>query len=220
MKIISNETGKISQVFVADEIKPIAGTYPPELIRLISERYGFSSSPSVAELAAGKVPFKHGRLIAGNRKINVQSLSLHNDGLVIAASNTDDAEFVLQDALAWGAEKFGFREPQTPPQTFIENHAVVEFSGSPKSAINTFEKIRVLYEKLLEATYNRKIKAHFSRLGIGADQTEISPLMRPDFGIERRIGMPYSADRYFSVAPLRTDAHWDLLQAFDELIAA
>jgi len=42
MKLISTELGKVVQLFVLDEIRPLSGLNMPEFIRLIQERYGFA----------------------------------------------------------------------------------------------------------------------------------------------------------------------------------
>jgi hypothetical protein len=41
---------------------------------------------------------------------------------------------------------------------------------------------------------------------------------RPSLAIERRIGYPFEANRFFSTSNFRTERHLELLQAFENAI--
>jgi hypothetical protein len=51
MQLISTELGKVVQLFVPDEIRPLSGLNIPDFIRLIQERYGFAKVPELKEVA-------------------------------------------------------------------------------------------------------------------------------------------------------------------------
>jgi len=218
MKIISPEIGKVTRLYVADEIKPIGGIYLPDLLRLIGERYSFATIPTVQETQQRGGHFGQGRLITNDGEIVIGTLGTYNDGAMVTCQDTDLAEIVLEDFIQWARATFGLREPITKAATYFESNLVVEFSSPAARAMRGFERMKKLYEEALRSTYEQDIPVHFSTVGIGADPLGRSPLFKPDFGMARRVNRPYSEDRYFAIAPLRTAAHIELLEAFEREI--
>jgi len=215
MKVISIASGRATRHFVADEVGPRAGFYIHDVIRLIGERYGFINLPSISDAAKSGVVFQNGRLIAGNKKMNISNLGIYNDAITVMSFDTDSAEFILDDIVNWAWSTFDLREPVTAPTTIIESNIVVEFERSIDHILAVFDGLSQAFTSALRQAYERDISVHLSRIGVGGDPQELKPYLRAEIVLERRIGHPYAENRYFSVAPLRTAKHIEILEALE-----
>jgi hypothetical protein len=220
MKIISNELGKLTRIYVPDEVRPSGGLNSFELIKLVVDRYKFSVKPDAADAQAKGAIFQSGSIDIGKRRVNIKTLGIYNDGISINTSDTESAEFALNNLEEWLQATFHFRDPITKPINKYENQIVVDFEKPPEKALKIFMEFKKLLERTLNSTYDRKIPMHFLRFGIGVDPSEQTMLAFKgcDFGIERRLGRPYGENRFFSIAPLRTKEHVTLLKAFEEML--
>jgi len=78
----------------------------PDLVKGIVQRFGFQKFPQAIEQfdETKGVEFYEGKI--GNKTI--QKFTVFNTLLIVETrSNTDDSKQILEDALAWAAEKFG-----------------------------------------------------------------------------------------------------------------
>ena len=216
MRFVAPGIGRVGRGFVTDEIVPQTGIHMPDLIRLVAERYSFGIRAELADIAKAGATFEQGRLISGNKKLNIQNLAIHSDGIWVTAADTQSAEFILDDVITWAWEAFGFREPITPPVPVFESHVIVEFERSIESALKIFDDLKEAFEAALRNTYERDIPVHLSRIGVGGDPLSVSYPLKSEFVIERRIGRPFSENRYFSLAPLPTPAHIALLERLEQ----
>jgi hypothetical protein len=220
VNIISVDVALVRQGFLAEEVRPLAGLYLPEFIRLVTERYGFGIQPTVESAQKSGAIFEQGRLVSGSKRINIKGLSVFSDGIWASTHNTSDSEYVVDDALHWAKMTFGMRDPQHIVPRMYDSHIVVEFDQSIDRAVAVFEQMKALYQTALMQTYGRDFSVQVSRLGIGFDPLS-SPLapqvVRTDFGIERRENRPFSDNRFYCVAPLRNEVHLELLRTFELL---
>ncbi len=221
MNLISKDVGRATQLFVSDEIQPTKGMYLPELIRMVTERYGFAESPSVETTMKQGAIFKQGRFIVGGKKFNIPDMGVFNDGVIVSTFDTKDSEYILDDALMWLKETFGIRDPQTIiPRTFFSQF-VVELESSVEDALRIFDKVRKLFHQSMQDTYKGiEIPAvGLSSIGFGIDSKNIPGIREPIFSLERRVGRPYTENRYFCSAPLKTEDHLELLAVLADAIA-
>jgi len=227
MKIISIEAARVTEMFVSDEVKPTGGLYMPDLIRLFSERFGFIHRPSLDRVQAG-AEFKGGMLAIGKKKINILDLTVFNNAITINTPNSQDTEIVLEDTLAWAQKTFHFRVPQTPsPITFYESQMVVDFDHAIDKKLALFKNLKNAFESQFETVYHVPTPAHISGFFIGVDPQQLpatlvpfcAQVLKPNMTIERRLGFPYTQNRFFSLAPFSTDAHTQLLETFEKLLA-
>ena len=219
MKLIAIEMGRVAQAFVPDEVRPAKGVYVAEATRLISERYGFGVVSSVAESIEKGAKFNQGRLVAGNRTVNISELAVYNDGVSVTTTlNTDDAEFVLQDFFAWAKQAFGRRDPITRRVKIYESQLIIDFDSAIDDALQIFSAVGSELQHALKETYNNDRPVEFSRISFSTDPVGALPdfnLIKQELFIERRIGIPYSQNRYFSSCGLTTDSHTRLLEKFE-----
>ncbi len=225
MELIATELGRVTRYFVGEEVRPSAGLYVPDLIRLVNERYGFVTSPTTDSITNGAV-FQNGRLISGNKKINIPTLGIYNDGISVSAFDTDIAEFIVEDVVTWAIDTLGIRQPVTKPITLIESHVIVRFYHSIDRVVKIIQKMKPLLETAYSQTYERDFQIGLSNIGMSADPSTVPPQLAPpgapyraDFSIGRRLGRPWSENRYFCMAPLRTKKHIEILEVFEKITA-
>ena len=215
MKVISIETGRVLQLFVPDEIKPSGGIYLPELIKLVTERYGFTKPATIEMTDKGGAKFEYGQLISGSRKVNLREVGIYNDGVIIVADNTTDADFATDDALMWARHAFNLREPDTKIPRRYTSQVVVEFEKPIDSALKAFDGVRRQLAETLKRSQGIDAKMDILKIGFNADPMSVPPLLNTEFLIERRLQQPYSKNRFFCTAQLRTEEHIKLLENFE-----
>ena len=226
MKIISIEVGRSTQLLIPDEVRPLANTYFPEMVGLLTERYGFSVQPSYSEAIAAGAKFVGGRLIGANEKINIIDLTVFSNGIQVSAANTSDSDHILEDIILWAENTLGYRPLQTLIPRLHESHIVVDFDNRADALIGIVEKLKSGFEKALAGAYGLQAPISLSGFSIGADPLQTNAqlpffagALRPEFGIVRRFNYPYSQNRFFSSAPLRTEAHIALLEELEIALA-
>ena len=215
MKLVSDELGRVVQLFIADEIGPFGGIYIPDLYQLISERYGFVKQSDMAKVLEAGAKFEQGRLKVGEKNINIMDLTIFNDGIVINGRNTVDASAVMDDLLVWGKQAFGLREPETKITRRYISHVVVDFNKPIDNALRGFGAIRRTLSDSYKQVYGADVNYDLFRVSLTVDPQTIPPQTFTEFAIERRVGVPYSKNRFFSVAPLTTQAHLALLEVVE-----
>ena len=215
MKIISNEAGRARQMLVADEVHPIGGYYLTETIRLVAERYGFSQTPSFEDAQKTGAVFKDGRLVSGTKKINIQEIGYLNDGIYAIAQDTTTADFILDDLLTWAEQAVGLRPSITKIPRQYDNAAVVEFESDIEKRLDIFNELISSYNEMLASLYNEAVSVSLYQIGFAFDSLEANLLVNTKFTIERRIGLPFSSNRYYCIAPLKTEMHIELLEKFE-----
>ncbi len=226
MKIVSIEIGRATQPVVPDEMKPLGGSYVPENIRLVADRYGFAAQPSYDDTLSGGAKFGGGRLISAAKKINISELIIFSNAIQVSTNNTTDADYVLDDILAWAKSMLGYREPQTKLPRLYESHIIVDFERDVDRILIPFESLRVGFGGALTSTYGLQLPITLTSFGVGADPLQIAAQMpppfpgvlKPEFGLVRRLNHPYTEKRFFSLAPLQTEAHIVLLQEFESAL--
>jgi hypothetical protein len=181
----------------------------------VVERYGFARPPPLESLSASplKVVFELGTFKnPGGIPIAV-NLTLHDDGLVAETrSSTDDTDLFLEDLLSWAAKKY----------------QLIQYTELNVKRIYSSEVI-VKLDKRLDV-FNEKFSAFADAIktGLAPSQKEPMELAAVIFGsdptnnrqvllrIEREVNIPFSENRYYSYAPLKTSEHLKLLELFEQ----
>lgn len=223
MELISTESGRVASLFPAEETRSLSGGHAPSAIHMVQERYSFGYAPDLRraweDIQKDGLRFQLGKFMHGNKAINIKEFTVYNDGLVVTAFNTDDAEIFLKDILAWSKEVFGMRDPKTTVRTLYVSQLLVEFRSSLNPILDGFEVITGQLNKYLKASYGIEEPVQFSGLGLNYDRSEVPAWQNvAQFLLERRIGYPYSKNRYFTEAPLRTQEHLNLLQVIESVV--
>ena len=161
------------------------------------------------------IKFENGEFTIDGAHVSIENLDIYNDGIVATARNTSDAEAILDDAIEWGMETFGLRRPEKMlPRTYT-SWVVVDFEEPIAQLFSKFDNLRTLITKSFEETYKRTLDFQMQRIAFNVDPQLLPPYTQTDFAIDRRGGSPYSLNRFFCSAPLKTDSHIALLEGIE-----
>lgn len=221
MRLLSIEGGGCGHIVPVDEMVPREALNLPEVLDAIGKRYQFAVLPNLAAGATanqkGGLQFTAGVSASRTGRINIQKLSIHNDGIVVDCLDTHKSEAVIDDLLPWVTEKFSLRTPITKPHRWYASRVVVQFSRSADAVFSLVSALGGEIAAAVQNLYGLDIKYSASRFSMKADPTTVPPLRATEFIFERRIDRPYSENRYFSVAPVHTDMHLGFLEEIEKL---
>jgi|SRR6185369_4194532 len=217
MKLLNKEGALVTQLFRAEEITPEGGVFIPELLAALSERYNFITLPDPADAIRGAgLKFSHGQL-SKEQKINIISLQIFNDGIVVECRDTEACDIVLDDAIAYIKEKFKFREPaHIAPRKYV-SVVVVNFDNDISNLLKGFSKIKRLLESSLVESNAISADIHVGRLTLLADPALHPEHTNTEFVLEQRVNRPFSENSFFSKAALSSQLHLKLLQQIDDI---
>jgi hypothetical protein len=199
-----------------DEIRPSRGLDAPKMVAGLTAMFSFRS-PVIEK--PGAAEFSDGAFLLGDQNIIISKLSLFSDGInVVVPTSTDDAEIVLQTALAYLFD-FGVRQPTSAPVHFHQSSIVADFDHGLESIfpISLMEMITqalpiVGTSKIMNISTNFDSNDIQDRRWAG-----VNPSL---FKIERRANIPYYLNRYFCLANMSTRNHEKILERFENYAAA
>lgn len=200
-------------IALADEIRPVRGIDGSKLAAGLQSIFNFPSPPS--EIKGGGIEFLNGRLVDDNQNIPIAKIVVFNDGINIQVpTNSDDAEVILQEALTFAFD-LGVRRPTSGALHFYQSTITADFECSLDSIFPS-----ALLRKISEATPIAG-ELHFLNIATNFDAETvadgrwrgINPTL---FRIDRRVSIPYSLNRYFCVANMKTSDHIEILNEFEE----
>jgi len=220
MKIVAQESARITVLFPLEEVVPLSGFNGLEAINKIQQRYEFLKVPdpgvSREEIAKTGYKFGTGQIQLNGTKGVIVQLGIFSDGISADAQDSEIAEKFLIDIIRYLQSDFSFRPFATEPRWFFHNQMVVEFKNSPAGLIASFGKISDAISKYLDRNYKTHVPMSFFRLDLQVDKN-IVPEPAPKFILERRVGIAFEKERYYSSAPLRTVDHIALLEEIEKL---
>jgi len=198
----------------AFDFSPKGGLHFPDLVREIAKQYRFQKFPQTIEehdLSKG-VEFLQGR--SGKREIT--KFVIWSNILVLETrSSTDECKFLLEELLQWGKDRFNL----TYEPGMIRRYGYVSdltfYSDFPMLRVSSLlDRIAQRSSEALTEIWQEPVRFEPIDLKIGHD-----PLTRKwgiaPFSITRRAETEFSANKYFSEAPLPTDSHISLLEEFE-----
>jgi hypothetical protein len=206
------------------ELSPRGAVFYPELVKGFVERCKFQKYPKALEdfdLEKG-VDFVAGKWDG----LAIEKITLYNNAILVdTRSSTDDSERVMEEILLWAASQFGLRyqAKQIQRKRFVSDLAVhtevpilirhipyLDLGGPNTPLQNLCQRITHAVSQILGQT----VSFEPSRLDLDFDRYEKQIPVAP-FSIQRRAASPFTDNKYFSEAPLPTDLHYRLLQAFE-----
>jgi hypothetical protein len=212
---VASEAGQAVQLILMDEVRSVrGGPFLPDLVAQVATRYRFVSFPTnISDFTQTQQPLKFqvGVINANEITIAINSLEIYNDGIVVNARHTDDADVVIEDFTGWATRQFGFREPITKIERRYFSAVVVDFEQSFGFVIDNFRRISETVSK----AFNADRPFVFQRLALSGDSTQ--QVGHKTWQIEPRISQPFVQNRYFSTAHLRTSEHFEMLAALEAL---
>ena len=219
MKIVGLEYGRLALLVDLLELGGGGGMHATEMVAAVCARYKFAVPPKIGTQAEPQsvLRFEHGR--APNEK-GIALFEVHPQGLVAQASDTETADDFLRDVLIFAKQHFGAKEPGPLSTTIYTSALVAEFKVDLSGLIAGWSTITSLLGGELKARYGVTAPVEVHRLTLRPDPERMTPRLSgllSDFTLERRTFVPYAAQRYYSIAPLPTDKHVELLTKLEKL---
>jgi hypothetical protein len=185
------------------------------VIEGIAKRYQFAKAPK-NELDFDdqrSLPFKSGTFV-GQRKVPLLvGLNIYFDGLVAdTMASTDESTEFLNDLAKWLSDTYGLTVPKERRVNYLSQ---IDFRMEPPLT-NLDPRLNSL-AKVVEGRLNTKNSYEVASIQFwGEDYGKPGTLAA--IKIERKISAPFSANHYFSQAPLPTKEHIAMLNEFEALL--
>ena len=201
-----------------------------DLVDALKAKYNFRHVPTGPELinAAANQPatFLWGKRELNGRSVTVESLQVQNftnfatTVTVVTRTSTDDSDAVLSDLAEWIQSTFAVNAKPIFPINYL-SHLEFELENSVAQKLSFFNPI------------SDRITEHVKSYGFTAcppyQPTAVylyfdngiltnPPTLALPFSIDRRAGVPFEENKYFSQAPLKTHDHISVLTELDRLL--
>lgn len=188
--------------------------YYPELTSALVERYGFTTYPTTPpEFDENKgVEFTGGR----SHRWVIEKLVILNSGIYLdTTANTEVSQNLWLELMDWAVTTFGvtFKQEMIRRSVYVSN--VTFHTDVPILAAHpVFEEIARITNAEVEGSYRYHLAYEPAVISLNFDPGSIRLGTAP-FSVQRREGVPFEENKYFSSAPLRTDIHLELLQKWE-----
>ena len=225
MRIISFESARVTRLFPLEEFTPAAGANSPSILSLLAQRYGFSIVPTITtreDLTKNGLLFGMGHFQYAGQPLVVTDFAIYTDGLAAVAQKSEWAEAFLDDVISWVKTEFGFREISSSIRQLYNSSVVVDFENSPSGLVRQFKQIAdFISDRTVTIARDRK-QMNFARLDFEIDKRTLAAgqVAISRFILERRAGVGFEQERYFSSAPMTTDDHIQTLEEIERAAAS
>jgi hypothetical protein len=198
--------------------------YLPQVITAIRERYLFVRAPlSVEEMLPSQpekgLNFSHGKYeVNPSTSIVIDNFRIYPLGLwAEAKAPTEDIDFFLTDFLDWATRTLGIRAEATRPNGYL-SRLDIRYE-QPVLRVPGLSPIANAISKTLEGYGMQLPPFEGGSIWLSYDTTKVVPPMGvANFRIERKVGVEYASNLYFSEAPLQTRDHVTLLGQIEQTL--
>jgi hypothetical protein len=198
--------------------RPTGQLYLPEAIAKAIAKYGFLKVPTREEMAnvTDHVAFGMGKF----DDTQIQELRIYGDGIVAEArSNSRILDAFIEEFMEWLEAELKIVPTVTPkPERYYESTIVVRSKKNLATAIDIPSQImEALNDHLEKMSYKARPYQPVGFL-LDCDFTVPGGRRKPSrFSVDRRLGVPFEDNVFFSQAPLPTDDHFALLELVERL---
>lgn len=217
MKLLGVSTARSIWLFPAVFLNPLGKSIRGELeeFRL---RYKFRSTPLEDPPTKEKPGAKwtNGEFETTQGPVIVRAFTIHEDGFVVdMASSTENGEAFAEDALEFMNKLAGMPTlKELPAKKIYLSEVFVQFKAEPKFFVPGMDGLLAQVSALIAD--DKAKDAKFMSLYLGLDQ---SLSQQPLFRFEREINTKAADNRYYSLGPIPTGAHLNLLESIEKNFA-
>jgi hypothetical protein len=217
MKFLKSLQATVAVEVSADDVTPEKGLAVSDLIQFVGDSYNFSTRHDPSFPAP--LVFQNGVHATESARTPIMQLAILGNGDMVTASSTDDAELVLDDFMKRLDQSLHYRFAGAKQKKFYLSGIVIEFDSGLDEKIEVLHKIGTLLESHIPRP-DKPFKLKRLAFGFGnpmvlLTNVTLQLIQNADFTFERRAGEPYSANRYFSQAPMRTADHVKLVEKIE-----
>jgi hypothetical protein len=206
MELIIHDLCRI--VYLTNVGRKDGGVFQPELVQKVLQKYSFVKFPSVEDLQNESQMFGMGKF----EGFQINELNIYNDGIIVSGKcNTNILERFVIDLFGWIKSDFGLEEiAVVKPEMHFETALLVRSEKNLTSILSPPKRVT----NLIERTMIRATQAEYqpTTTYFETDSAGLKTRRRPNkFTLERRIGIPFAANVFYSQSPMRSDDHFALL---------
>lgn len=217
MQILAVRQARFLAFFNVEELNPAGRALVHDFMKEFIARYEFLRYPQkVEDMDEEKgITFENGKW----NDYGISRMVMFSWGIVVDTNaSTDVSEAVLQDALAWAAERFGL---SNRPDLISRKGYVSEIifrSDLTLPAVNpALQKLSSRITSVISANFHQELNYEISGVALHFDTQEVKQFFAP-FKVERHQESPYPDKKFYSGAPLPTDEHIKLLEEFEAIL--
>lgn len=145
------------------------------------------------------------------------NLTIYNDGTVVeTTTSTDDADLFTEQVAERLANE-GYI--QYGPDLIRRKQYSSEIEAQPKSNLLMLPKLEAFCQALANAIYPSQTGMCVNPVSLLFDADPTSQGKQIPFKFERRLGVPFSENLYYSHAPLRTQQHIEMLNLLESSLS-
>lgn len=213
MELVSIEPTRLISLF--DVTRPAGQLFLPDAAMALVSRYSFVGFPTKF-VDVESFEFQLGKFNDGA----IDNFTVYRDGISITSrSNTNFLDGFYDDLLKWLESAFGVVRIETNPvNRFYESNLVVTSKIDLLTSMQDTAPIGAMVSRKLHETSDLKLDFKPISIALGFDATRVAGVKPIFFRVERRAGVDFSLDRFFSSAPLRTDDHLAVLNQLESLL--
>ncbi|HVC46283.1 MAG TPA: hypothetical protein VND90_03460 [Terracidiphilus sp.] len=189
--------------------------YYPEVVAALVERYGFMKFPQkIEEFDESKgIEFTGGRI----GKYVIEKLMIFNSGIYIdTLADTATSETIWYDLMEWAVGKFEltFRRDMVTRAAYVSH--VTFHSDAPILAVHPLlSKIARRVSDEVAENFKQNLEYEPATVGLSFD-TLSTKFGVAGFSVQKREGVAFWENKYFSAAPLKTSVHLELLEEWEK----
>lgn len=220
MKILSVGQARTLWMFDLGLLNP-RGLSLHRALEQLAEKYKFSKAPkNPLDLNEQKaLAFQAGTFVNSKKSAVHISFTIYNNGFSAETqSSTDDSTEFLEEIAAWIVKEHGMVAPSSLDLKKAYLSQVDVESDTPLVVLNP--KLTPFLRLIEERTKTADGKPRQFDLGAIQCWTEdVTQQMAPAlFRFERKWGLPFASNRYFTQSALETQPHIDLLNDLEKVL--
>lgn len=211
MELVAIEETRLVELFTI--ARPQGQLHLPTVIEMIQNEFHFAeANGSLEDVKTNGLQLYHGNF----KGLGIAQLSIHNDGVVIvSASPTQFLRDFLDSLKRWAVEKLQVSFVKTHDVGLLhQSYLVVKTNKPILSPIAQLGHIRSFLKAELEK--NSGYEDEFDAFGFTMSVDPQHSLRKPvAFTIERKAGIDFKLNHFYSRAPLPTESHLRVLKAIE-----
>lgn len=214
MQLIGYEASRI--VYLTSVGRLSGGVVVAELAQQVVQRYSFLKPPTLDDLQKEGQTFALGKFDG----VQITELKVYSDGVIVTGNcSTDVLDAFLLDLFGWIKSDFGLEEIRIlAPEKHYESAILVRAERDLVPILSPPKRATSLIEQTISGAVGREYQPTTIYFEADPDPTITKMRRRPNrFTLERKIGLPFSTNVFYSQAPLKSGSHFSLLESLEGL---
>lgn len=236
MKLASSFAARAALQISLEDVGPSHGISLKLFIEEVRERYQFVNAPSlqshqiVGQIGSGgslqMSPFvlQQGVFDHDHTMSQITQLEIAPTPNLLAVTTYDTriADAFLDDLITYLENRFGYRKIIDHSSRTYWSSVIVQFDEPLDKNLGALLEIERLLSTVYTSVAETELLVEFERITFSPDPLKVPAGILPkltNFVIERRSLRPYSENRFFSTAPLRTEQHITVLEGIERILS-